>query len=102
MSKPLADEMTSTLLREKFNRYVPQTERIQLLDIILRSATTIAVTGNIHICRDPKDDMVLDLAVEGKANFIITGDRDLLVLGQYESVKIMSPVQFLQEFDFTD
>lgn len=47
------------------------------------------------VCRDPDDDTVLSAAVEGRARVIVTGDADLLVLGQYESIGIVAPREFL-------
>ncbi|MGD0654069.1 MAG: putative toxin-antitoxin system toxin component, PIN family [Thermoguttaceae bacterium] len=47
-----------------------------------------------HICRDPQDDMILGTAITGNAECIITGDEDLLVLGQYGQVRILSPAKF--------
>jgi uncharacterized protein len=44
---------------------------------------------------DPKDDMVLSCALEGRADFIISGDQDLLKLTSHEGVKIVKPSTFL-------
>ena len=51
------------------------------------------------ICRDPNDDVVLATAVAAKANLIITGDQDLLVLKAYEGIDIISPRRFLEWLD---
>src|SRR5947207_747541 len=48
------------------------------------------------IVRDPKDREVLACALGGKADSIISGDKDLLVLGMYEGIPVVSPDQFLQ------
>lgn len=48
-----------------------------------------------RICRDPKDNMVLDTALAGKAEWIVTGDDDLLALRKFEGITITSPRQFL-------
>jgi putative PIN family toxin of toxin-antitoxin system len=47
------------------------------------------------VTRDPKDDPVVACAVEGGAEFIVSGDRDLLVLGVYQGVRMMTPREFL-------
>jgi putative PIN family toxin of toxin-antitoxin system len=49
---------------------------------------------NHAVCRDPEDDMVLATAVAAKADCIVTGDKDLLVLRRYEEVEILSPSEF--------
>ncbi len=50
------------------------------------------------ICRDPKDDYLLPLAKKGKADFLFTGDEDLLVLKKYGRTRILKPAAFRKEF----
>jgi putative PIN family toxin of toxin-antitoxin system len=52
----------------------------------------------IAVCRDPKDNMILELAVSGKADLIITGDADLLVLHPFCNIPIITPKLFLDNF----
>ncbi len=49
----------------------------------------------IQACRDPKDDYVLELAVSGQANCVVTGDQDLLVLNPYAGIPILDPSTFM-------
>ncbi len=64
--------------------------------IFTGAAQLIEVSGNlIGVCRDPKDDMVLDCAVQAAAQYIVSGDRDLLVLGRYAGISIVTPRAFL-------
>ena len=51
------------------------------------------------VCRDRDDDLVLATAVAARADVIVTGDQDLLVLGAFEGVAIVSPRQFLERLD---
>ena len=53
----------------------------------------------LDIVRDNDDNRVLEVAVEGDCNFIITGDRDLLELCKYKKIKIVTPAQFLTELE---
>ncbi|MGA2251488.1 putative toxin-antitoxin system toxin component, PIN family [Terracidiphilus sp.] len=56
------------------------------------------VTGSLHgICRDPKDDMVLECAVKSGAQLILTGDLDLLSLKSYNGISILTVRQFLNQ-----
>jgi len=48
------------------------------------------------ICRDPKDNQILDLCLKGKANFLVTGDKDLLAIKKFFATKIVSPRRFLE------
>lgn len=54
-----------------------------------------------RVCRDRDDDLVLATTVAARADFIVTGDDDLLVLGEYERVAIVSPRRFLERLDAT-
>jgi len=60
-------------------------------------ALWIKSTPGAKICRDPKDNMVLDTAYQGGAEFIVTGDKDLLVLKKYKGVTIVTPARFVRE-----
>ena len=55
-----------------------------------------------RVCRDKNDDVVLATAVTGKADVIVTGDDDLLVLKSYQGIRIVTPRQFLELLDFED
>lgn len=57
----------------------------------------ILPSSPITLCRDPKDNEILSLAVDGAADYIITGDADLLTLGKIEKTIIMKPKDFLKE-----
>ncbi len=52
----------------------------------------------ISICRDPKDNMYLEIAIAGKADLIITGDSDLLVLHPFCNIPVITPKMFLDNF----
>lgn len=54
-------------------------------------------TSNIKICRDEKDDFLLNLAIDGKADYLITGDKDLLILQKVENTLILTYKDFLTE-----
>ena len=55
----------------------------------------IEVTQTITIYRDIKDNKFLELAMEGKADYIITGDQDLLILNPFNNIEIITPRDFL-------
>lgn len=61
---------------------------------------TVIVPGKVKlpgVTRDPKDDAVVACAVEGKADYIVSGDKDLLVLGTYQDIQIVTPSQFSEQ-----
>ena len=53
----------------------------------------------VHACRDARDDKFLELAVSGRAAYIISGDDDLLVLHPFRDIAIMTAAEFLQATD---
>lgn len=63
--------------------------------IVLRGEEIVAEQG-LSVSRDPKDDKFLEVAVEGRADVIVTGDEDLLVLDPYESIPIVGAREFLE------
>ncbi|WP_237741288.1 putative toxin-antitoxin system toxin component, PIN family [Geminocystis herdmanii] len=71
-------------------------KRLIFLTELRQKAQIIKVTETITICRDAKDNKFLELAVSGKADFIITGDQDLLVLNPFENITIIKPDLFLK------
>lgn len=89
-------ELSEVLRREKFDRYVPRQDREQFLVSLLREATLVDIVERIQECRDPKDDKFLELAVNGDASYLVTGDADLLVLNPFRGVAIVTPAGFQQ------
>jgi putative PIN family toxin of toxin-antitoxin system len=63
---------------------------------LMRSAELVSITERIVACRDPTDDKFLELAVNGRADLILTGDRDLLVLNPFRGIPIVAPATFAQ------
>lgn len=100
-SDPTLEELITVLDRPKFDRYITIEERSAFLTKYMRITEIIAITERLKICRDPHDNKFLDLAINGKADFLITGDNDLLALHPLEEVSILSPANFLllREYD---
>jgi putative PIN family toxin of toxin-antitoxin system len=61
---------------------------------ILSKAEMVAIVERIAACRDPTDDKFLELAVNGRADLIVTGDDDLLVLDTFRGIPIITPAAF--------
>ncbi|MBS3025723.1 MAG: putative toxin-antitoxin system toxin component, PIN family [Dolichospermum sp. DET50] len=98
MSSSVLLEIEEVLFRPKFDKYVTTIERRFFLSNFLKTVEFVEVGEIINICRDPKDDKILALALNGKADYIITGDQDLLVLKLFESVQIITIDEFLNLF----
>ena len=97
ISESLQAELSEVILRDKFDRYLSAEKRLRFLTSFISLAVPTAVPQSITICRDPKDNMILDLAVCGQASYILTGDKDLLVLHPFRDISILSPHDFLEE-----
>jgi putative PIN family toxin of toxin-antitoxin system len=95
LSLEVVEELYDVLGRPAFDRYIDEEDRIRFLNLLVKESTLVDVTARIRECRDPKDDKFLELAVSGKADFIISGDGDLQVLNPFRKIKIVSPREFL-------
>jgi putative PIN family toxin of toxin-antitoxin system len=63
---------------------------------MVRTAELVPIVERIHACRDPDDDKFLELAVNGRADVIVSGDHDLLVLNPFRGIPIIDPGAFIQ------
>ncbi len=89
-------ELADVLSRAKFDPYVSLEDRQDFIRVLNRVAERIIVTAPIKACRDPKDDKFLEVALNGEANLILTGDRDLLALHPFRGVDILSPREYIE------
>ena len=96
LSLEVIEELYDVLGRPAFDRYIDEEDRIRFLNLLVKESTLVEITEKIKECRDPKDDKFLELAVNGKADFIISGDSDLQVLNPFRDIKIASPREFLE------
>jgi putative PIN family toxin of toxin-antitoxin system len=88
-------ELFEVVQRPKFDRHASRQKRRQAVADIAAMAIRIDPAAIAPLCRDPKDDMLLALAIAGEADFLITGDRDLLDLGAIGGARILSPADFV-------
>lgn len=70
-------------------------EREKFLGVLLREAEYVEILERIQACRDVKDDALLEIAVNGRADFLVTGDQDLCVLNPFRGIQIQTPAEFL-------
>jgi uncharacterized protein len=99
LSLDLLEELNEVLGRKKFNRYVTSEEREEFLEAFVERAVLIEITENVQECRDPKDNKVLELALNGEAQYIISGDRDLLILHPFYDVMVITAEAFLKTIE---
>ena len=88
-------ELAEVLQREKFDRYLSHAEREEFLDAFIERVTLLEPLEEIRACRDPKDDKFLELAISGKAAYLITGDHDLRSLHPFRGITIGTAAEYL-------
>ena len=97
-SQELLDEFLEVARRPKFRRFFSTDDVETLLETIEEFAIFTNVTSVIELCRDPKDNFLLSLSKDGSADFLLTGDKDLLDLKTLESTQIVTIATFLEQF----
>jgi uncharacterized protein len=95
LSLPTLTELNEVLSRRRFERYLLEEERMRFLAALVREAELVEITETVTDCRDPKDNKFLELAVCGKADCIVSGDKDLLILNPFRGIPISTPKAFL-------
>jgi uncharacterized protein len=89
-------ELTTKLRSTKFDRYVSQQARDALLIRLTGLIEMVDVVDQIQASRDPKDDKFLEAAVNGRADVLVSGDRDLLDLNPFREIQILPPRDYLR------
>ena len=90
----LLQEIKEVTGREKLKKYFPQRSVIELLDLLDTIAEKIEIKPTHFINRDPKDNFLLDLIDFSGADYLVTGDKDLLVHNPFKSATILTPSDF--------
>jgi uncharacterized protein len=88
-------ELADVLAQAKFDRYVTVEQRLQFVRLIAQTAQFVPIVHHVRECRDPKDDKFLEVALNGKADVILTGDKDLLEMHPWRGIAIMTPAKYL-------
>ena len=96
LSLETVEELSEVLGRKKFDCYVTINEREEFLEALINQAILVELTETVSVCRDPRDDKFLSLALSGRADYLISGDDDLLVLDGFRGIRILAP-SFLQD-----
>lgn len=95
-SAATVEELVEVLSRRKFDPYVTVEERQGFLRLLGRIVEMVPVVHTVRECRDPRDDTFLELAVNGEADVIVSGDADLLVLHPFRTIPVLTPAAYLE------
>ena len=82
-------ELLEVVCRPKFDAFADRATRMKFFDLYVAESSLIQISGMLKACRDPTDDKFLELAVVGRAQYIVTRDKDLLVLDPFQGVRIL-------------
>jgi putative PIN family toxin of toxin-antitoxin system len=89
-------ELIEKLLSPRFDRYVSRECRDALLQRVAYLVEIVEALQPVRASRDPRDDKFLEAAVNGRADVIVTGDRDLLDLNPFRGIAILTPADYLR------
>ena len=96
-SRELFDELETTAKRRKFRKYFDTAQIETLLQMLVEIVKIVDVHSVMEICRDSEDNYLLALAQDGNADYLITGDGDLLTLKKLGKTKIVTLTEFEKE-----
>jgi uncharacterized protein len=88
-------QLFEVLARPYFDSLIHADARVWLRKVLI-AAELVTITERIAACRDPTDDKFLELAVNGRADLIVSGDGDLLALNPFRQIPIVTPAAFVQ------
>ena len=89
-------EIRTRLCRPKFDRYVDREGPELYLAQLEAVSEWVAIVGAKLGCRDPDDDKLLETALMGNADCLVTGDGDLLAMSPFHRIPVLTPVDFLE------
>ena len=90
----LLSEFLNVVRRPKLQKYFTEDQLRILLGMMHKYADFVEVRSNVDVCRDKKDNFLLSLAEESSADYLITGDDDLLVLKKFKKTKIITMAEY--------
>ncbi len=93
-SKQNIDELKMVTERPKFKKYFDSKDVADLIDLIFSIGKIITITKEPKICKDPKDNFLLALSEKSNADYLISSDNDLLIIGEYKNTKIITIKEF--------
>ncbi len=90
-------ELKTRIYKPKFDKYISDEDRQDFLNVVKKYSHFLEIKSQVNTCRDPDDNKFLELAKDSNAEFLITGDKDLLILKtipEYQN-QIITPADFL-------
>lgn len=90
LSKEILNEFTKVMRRNKLTEYVTEEQVERFIENIERIAEFVELESHLEVVNDPNDDIVINTAIDGRADLIVSGDHHLLSLKEFRGIKIAS------------
>ncbi len=97
-SEATYQELATRISKNKFHKYLEKDDRLDFLSSLKNRSLFVDIWHETRVCSDLDDNKFLELAVSGMAQYIITGDKELLILNTYQGIPIITPAEFLVIF----
>jgi putative PIN family toxin of toxin-antitoxin system len=99
-SEAILEEIVAKLALPRISKKYQLEEGVieDLLGLLALRGELVNPSRPVRACRDPDDDMLIEAALEGKAEWVVTGDQELLTLEKFEGIRFVTPRTFLQAF----
>jgi uncharacterized protein len=95
LSQDTFDELQRVIERFVTRGFITIQESSEFLGALVEVADWVKILEHVRVCRDPNDDIFLELAVNAQATFLITGDKDLLALHPFRDTRIITAREYL-------
>lgn len=95
-STEILDELKMALNYPKIRKLVSNSESESLINAVKVLGILVIPAKTVEVCRDKKDNKYLEVCLESASKFLISGDKDLLALGEFEDTKIVNPGECLK------
>ena len=93
-SDEIIGEMREVLSRQKFR--LNKNEINKALSAPKSASSVVETTSKFRVARDPDDDMLINTAYDGGADYIVSGDSDLLDLGEFEGIRVVTVAKMMR------
>lgn len=87
-------ELTDVFKKPKIKKYFTTQQILEFFELLDESSVNVVIKTKTELCRDLKDNYLLSLAIDSNADFLITGDNDLLILHRIENTNIIKFIDF--------
>jgi hypothetical protein len=98
-SKELLEEYKDVIFRKKFEKYIRKEQVIRFINLVLTRLKPIEIKTLVRLSRDEKDNFLLSMAIDSSADYLVSGDPDLLVIKSFGKTKIIDMSTFLKRIE---